>query len=83
MKDKASNGTRPPYNAVIRLLEKGDTVETLFGVEYKGRYVPAEVSENPDFQAGVVKALADKKARGIILEEVEQAIAEMKAKGDL
>ena len=82
-KDKASNGTRPPYNAVIRLLEKGATVETLFGVEYKGRSVPAEVSENPDFQAGVVKALADKKARGIIREEVEQAIAEMKAKGQL
>lgn len=82
-KDKANNGTRPPYNAVIRLLEKGATVETLFGVEYKGRSVPAEVSENPEFLAGVEKAFADMKARGLIREEVEQAIADMKAKGQL
>lgn len=82
-KDKANNGTRPPYNAVIRLLEKGATVETLFGVEYKGRSVPAEVAGNPEFLAGVEHALSDMKARGIIREEVEQAIADMKAKGQL
>lgn len=82
-KDKDNNGTRPPYNAVIRLLEKGPTVETLFGVEYKGRSVHSEVSENPEFQVCVVKALSDKKSRGIIREDVEQAIAEMKAKGQI
>lgn len=82
-KDKANNGTRPPYNAVIRLLQKGATVETLFGVEYKGRSVPAEVAGNPEFLAGVEHALSDMKARGIIREEVEQAIADMKAKGQL
>lgn len=77
------NGSRPNYNAFVRLLQNGATVETLFGVEYKGRSVSAEVSENPDFQAGVVKALAGMNFRGIIREEVEQAIAEMKAKGKL
>ena len=82
-KDKANNGTRPPYNAVIRLLQKGATVETLFGVEYKGRSVPAEVAGNPEFLAGVEHALSDMKARGLIREEVEQAIADMKAKGQL
>lgn len=82
-KDKANNGTRPPYNAVIRLLQKGATVETLFGVEYRGRSVPAEVAGNPEFLAGVEHVLADKKSRGIIREEVEQAIADMKAKGQL
>lgn len=82
-KDKANNGTRPPYNAVIRLLEKGATVETLFGVEYRVRSVPAEVAGNPEFLAGVEHALTDMKARGIIREEVEQAIADMKAKGQL
>lgn len=82
-KDKANNGTRPPYNAVIRLLQKGATVETLFGVEYRGRSVPAEVAGNPEFLAGVEHALSDMKARGIIREEVEQAIADMKAKGQL
>lgn len=82
-KDKANNGTRPPYNAVIRLLQKGATVETLFGVEYRGRSVPAEVAGNPEFLAGMEHALTDMKARGIIREEVEQAIADMKAKGQL
>ena len=82
-KDKANNGTRPPYNAVIRLLQNGATVETLFGVEYRGRSVPAEVAGNPEFLAGVEHALTDMKARGLIREEVEQAIADMKAKGQL
>lgn len=81
--DKARQGNRPSYNAFVRLFEKGASVKSLFGVEYRGRSVPAEESENPEFQAGVVKALADKKSRGIIREEVEQAIAEMKAKGQL
>lgn len=43
----------------------------------------ASLAENPEFLAGVEKALADMKARGIIREEVEQAIADMKAKGQL
>ena len=77
------DSSRPDYNAVVRLLEKGATVETLFGVEYKGRSVPAEVAGNPEFLAGVEHALSDMKARGLIREEVEQAIADMKAKGQL
>ena len=58
-------------------------METLFGVEYKGRSVHAEGSENQEFQVCVVKALSDKKSRVIIREEVEQAISDMKAKGQL
>ena len=34
-KDSEDYGTRPSYNALIRLLQKGATVETLFGVEYE------------------------------------------------
>lgn len=77
------DSSRPDYNAVVRLLEKGATVETLFGVQYKGRSVPAEISSDPKFMEGVEQALTDMKARGIIREEVEQAIADMKAKGQL
>ena len=82
-KDKANNGTRPPYNAVIRLLQKGATMETLFGVEYRGTAIPPEVANDPKFQAGMDKAYADMKSRGIIREEVEHIIADMKAKGQL
>ena len=32
---KSKNGGRPKYNAIIRMLRSGATVETLFGVEYK------------------------------------------------
>ena len=34
---KDRNGARPSYNAIISLLEKGASVETLFGVDYKSR----------------------------------------------
>lgn len=34
-KDKEDHGTRPKYNAIIRLLQKGATQKTLFGVEPK------------------------------------------------
>ena len=81
--DKARQGNRPSYNAFVRLFEKGASVKSLFGVERKEQSVPAEVAGNPEFLAGVEHALSDKKSRGIIREEVEQAIAEMKAKGQL
>lgn len=35
------SGTRPSYNALIKLLKAGATVETLFGVEYKGQAKPS------------------------------------------
>ena len=35
---KDRHGTRPSYNALVSLLEKGASVETLFGVDYKSRH---------------------------------------------
>ena len=35
------NGSRPNYNAIVRLLQKGATVETLFGVDYAATHQPA------------------------------------------
>lgn len=39
------DGSRPNYNALINLLRAGASVETLFGVDYKG---PAKPSVNGD-----------------------------------
>ena len=32
-KDKAHNGNRPKYNAIIMMLQKGATTKTLFGID--------------------------------------------------
>ena len=34
-KSSENDGTRPSYNTIIRLIEKGATQKTLFGVEQK------------------------------------------------
>lgn len=72
-----SPGTRPSYNAIVRLLQKGATVETLFGVDYAATHQPAtEPAENrepidyqdPKFLETVKKALLEieeRKKQGI------------------
>lgn len=70
------DSSRPDYNTIIRLLEKGATVETLFGIEYKGRpcnpivldetqFSPQmrELFRHPEFVSGMEKALADVEAK--------------------
>lgn len=63
-KDKASNGTRPSYNAVVKMLDNGATVETLFGVEYDKIHrefiVPSSIQDllnAPEFLAGMKKII--------------------------
>ena len=75
--DKSKNGTRPSYNAIVRLLQKGATVETLFGVDYAATHQPApEPAENrepidyqdPKFLAALEKGMAlieERKKQGI------------------
>lgn len=61
-KDKADHGTRPSYNAVIRLVEKGATYKTLFGIENEIAIVPAESNGmfgTEEFKNGVISALAE------------------------
>lgn len=63
-KDGATYGTRPSYNDIIRLLRRGATVETLFGVDYKGKTkegqsVPREFLDNPEFQEGIKLLVQD------------------------
>lgn len=69
-KDKAHKGNRPKYNAIIKMLKKGATVETLFGVDYKPKKevskIPPveELINTPQFQEELVKALKKLKEEG-------------------
>lgn len=42
------NGSRPSYNALVKLLRAGATVETLFGVEYKRPSPPPTAEKSKD-----------------------------------
>ena len=89
------DSSRPDYNAIIRLLLKGATVKTLFGVDYDALHPQAQANSasepdnspidysDPKFQEGFEKTLAGMKARGMIKDEVAKTIAEMKANGEL
>lgn len=75
------NGSRPNYNALIKLLKNGATVETLFGVDYKGpikngfKILP-ELLSKPEFLKGQDDALKD------FEERIERRIIEkLKEKG--
>lgn len=70
-KDKENGGARPSYNTFVRLLQKGATVETLFGVEYNPKKPDATERKPIDFK--------DPK----FLEMVKDALAEMKRDGQL
>lgn len=47
------DSSRPDYNAIVRLLQKGATVETLFGVDYAATHQPApepvSAAPSPEF----------------------------------
>jgi len=71
------NGSRPNYNAIVRLLRAGATTKTLFGVDYAATHQPApEPAENrepidyqdPKFLAALEKGMAiieERKKQGI------------------
>ena len=68
--EKSKNGTRPSYNAIIKLLRAGASVETLFGVDYNSvKKNPARHELNydsPEFKRGVARAIDDLKKMGFI-----------------
>jgi hypothetical protein len=75
------DGSRPDYNTIIRLLQKGATVETLFGVDYNGpikngfKILP-ELASKPEFLKGQEEALKD------FEERIERRVIEkLKEKG--
>lgn len=65
------DSSRPDYNAIVRLIERGATVETLFGVAYR--------------KADPIQESDDKRidTRSIIREEVVQIISDIRANGEL
>lgn len=82
--EKSKDGTRPSYNALINLLRAGATVETLFGVEYKGPVkppvlggpLPPEIANDPEHAAGMEWGLKDIEAK------IEaRVLAKLKEKG--
>lgn len=61
--DKAKGGSRPNYNAIVRLIGKGATTKTLFGIEQiqsrSVREIPPyldKILKNPEFIAGLEAA---------------------------
>lgn len=82
------DSSRPTYNALVKLIEKGASVETLFGVEYKGSVkppvlggqLPPELANNPEFAVGLDQALKDSEAK--IAARVKNEILDtLKSKG--
>lgn len=72
--DKNKKGNRPKFNAMVRLLQKGATVETLFGVEY----TKAHQSFPKDFQEGM-----DISKRPMTRDEVIALFKSLKEKGEI
>ena len=68
--DKDKGGARPNYNAICRLIEKGATTKTMFGVE--------SPIGNPEFREGMANA-SDPEFNA----RIERIVLDMKAKGKL
>lgn len=71
------DGSRPNYNAIVRLLEKGATVETLFGVDYKPKNsapsIPENLSSDPEFQKGLQQSI-EAKVSATVKTELEKIL---------
>lgn len=75
-KDQNNHGTRPSYNAIVKLLQAGATTETLFGVDYAATHQPASVlppefvKANPEVIEGIREQLMeDLMKKGLVPEE--------------
>ena len=71
--EKSKQGNRPSFNTFVRLLQKGATTETLFGVKQK-----QPSFENKEFQEG-----ARISQKPMTKEDVVALFKEMKANGEL
>lgn len=78
-KPKSKAGNRPKYNAIVRLLQKGATVETLFGVDYAATHqpaVPSEIARDSEFQEGLQAAM-DAKIEAKVDAKVKAVVADV------
>ena len=71
------NGSRPNYNAIVRLLRAGATTKTLFGVD-------AATHQTPDFDKdGRFKGGIDIAKKPMTRDDVIALFQELKSKGEL
>ena len=77
-KDKDNGGARPSFNTFIKLLQKGATVETLFGVEYAKMH-PTQGAAPSEFLEGLKESNPESALNAI----VERKVLEMKANGKI
>ena len=73
-KDKDVHGSRPSFNDIIRLLQKGASVKTLFGVERKN----SNLTDDQKFQEGLQVA-----QKPMTRDEVIALFKSMKEKGEI
>lgn len=71
---KSKKGNRPTYNAVIRMLQKGASTKTLFGVECKN----SNLTDDQKFQEGLQVA-----QKPMTRDEVIALFKSMKEKGEI
>ena len=76
--DKSKQGNRPSFNAFVRLLQKGATVETLFGVEYAKMH-PTQGAAPSEFLEGLKESDPESALNAL----VERKVLEMKANGKI
>lgn len=73
------NGSRPNYNAIVRLLRAGATTKTLFGVDYAATHqpaVPSEIARDSEFQEGLQAAM-DAKIEAKVDAKVKAVVADV------
>ena len=72
------DGSRPDFNAIVRLFQKGATVETLFGVEYAKMH-PTQGAAPSEFLEGLKESDPESALNAL----VERKVLEMKANGKI
>lgn len=72
------DSSRPDYNAIVRLLQKGATTKTLFGVDAATHKpaVPSEIARDSEFQEGLQAAM-DAKIEAKVDAKVKAVVADV------
>lgn len=77
-KSQIDHGTRPSFNAIVRLLEAGATTKTLFGVDCNNG--GPKPPDTPELRAGQQQALKDIEAT-IAARVKNEILTDLKNKG--
>lgn len=72
------DSSRPDYNAIVRLIEHGASVETLFGVDYAKTHDLAKTAPET-----FIEGLKGSDPEAELNKIVERKVLEMKSKGEI